>query len=145
MHYLSMHELDRKSFRISEEESREIDMSHTINLLQQISLDLDHQTYCVLKIQRSQNKTIQHLKELLGELKRIQTKVESKIDFVESSPQNSTKFNATLKPTVSTSFTTPSNNKNSKKHTYHHVTQHSKEQPSFFKSVFRCISFQGDE
>lgn len=79
-----MHELDRKSFRISEDASSEINMERTIQLLQQISLDLDHQTYCVMKIQRSQNKAIQHLKNLLKELKHIQSKIESKLAQDES-------------------------------------------------------------
>lgn len=88
MHFLSMHELDRKSFRISEDASSEINMERTIQLLQQISLDLDHQTYCVLKIQRSQNKAIQHLKNLLKELKHIQTKIETKLAQDESNTKH---------------------------------------------------------
>lgn len=79
MHFMSMHELDRKSFRISEEPSPEFSMERMLQLLQQISIDLDHQTYCVLKAQRSQQKTVQHLQTLLEEMKRLQTKIEHRI------------------------------------------------------------------
>ena len=50
-----------------------------LQLLQQISIDLDHQTYCVLKAQRSQHKTVKNLQELLAEMKLLQEKIELRL------------------------------------------------------------------
>ena len=88
MHFLSMQELDRKSFPISEE-PKEFNLQKTLQLLQQISLDLDHQTHCVLKVQRSQHKTIKNLQELLAEMKLLQSKVEMKISTYLSATESS--------------------------------------------------------
>lgn len=89
MHFLSMRELDRKSFPISETEPKEFSMEKLLQLVQQISIDLDHQTYCVLKAQRSQHKTVKHLQELLAEMKVLQGKIERRISAHLSSPRSS--------------------------------------------------------
>jgi hypothetical protein len=90
MHFLSMQELERKSFPISEE-AKEFDIEKMLQLVQQISIDLDHQTYCVLKAQRSQHKTVKHLQELLAEMKLLQGKIERRLSehLLAPAPQDS--------------------------------------------------------
>lgn len=88
MHFLSLQELDRQSFPISEE-PKDLHMEKLLQLIQQISIDLDHQTYCVLKAQRSQHKTVKHLQELLAEMKLLQGKIERRLSSHLSSPRPS--------------------------------------------------------
>lgn len=73
MMFQSMHELDRRSHRISEEPSPSDGIQKLINLYQQLLLDMDHQRVCLLKLQRSQQKTalkIQMIGDQLAELQK---------------------------------------------------------------------------
>lgn len=127
MHFVSMHELDRKSFRISEDATECASLDRTIALLQQITFGFDHQIYCVSKVHKSQQKTLQYLKELLEELKRVQQRIEQRINEC-------------------TNVTAAANNPNTAKNAQavrKNVTKcaHTEQQPLMKPSIFSCMCF----
>lgn len=73
--FQSMHELDRRSHRISEEPSSEHNIQKMIELQQQVLFDIDHQRYCILKLQRSQQKTVSKMQTLMEQLQTLQQQI----------------------------------------------------------------------